>query len=210
MPWGPSDAEGIRAATEDDIHRIVEEFADAAVRAQAAGFDGVEVHAGHGYLFTAFLSATSRATMPGAARSNTGRACCGTPCAPSGPAWDRGSPWASASLPRTGARRGVSTWTKASRWPGGAAAGVDFIHLSLWQALANSTKYPGTHPLPLFRQAVPPPVAILAAGSIWTLDEAEAVLALGAVAVALGRAAIANPDWAHRAADPPGHPAAHP
>ena len=57
MPWGPSDAEGVRAATEDDIHRIVEEFADAAVRAQAAGFDGVEVHAGHGYLFTAFLSA---------------------------------------------------------------------------------------------------------------------------------------------------------
>ena len=92
---------------------------------------------------------------------------------------------------------------KVSRWPRWLAAeGVDFIHLSLWQALANSTKYPDTHPLPLFRQAVPSPVAILAAGSIWTLDEAEAVLALGADAVALGRAAIANPDWAHRAADP--------
>ena len=37
---------------------------------------------------------------------------------------------------------------------------------------------------------------------MWTLHDAEAVLALGADAVALGRAAIANPDWAHRAADP--------
>ena len=83
-----------------------------------------------------------------------------------------------------------------------AAEGVDFIHLSLWQALANSTKYPGTHALPRFRQAIPAPVAILAAGSVWTLDEAEAVLALGADAVSLGRAAIANPHWPQRAADP--------
>ena len=45
-------------------------------------------------------------------------------------------------------------------------------------------------------------MAIVAAGSIWTLDAAEAVLALGADAVAVGRAAIANPDWAHHAADP--------
>lgn len=44
-----------RAATQDDIERIVNAFADAAGRAKRAGFDGVEVHAAHGYLLSQFL-----------------------------------------------------------------------------------------------------------------------------------------------------------
>lgn len=39
-----------------DIERVAAAFADAAVRAKAVGFDGVEVHAGHGYLLSQFLS----------------------------------------------------------------------------------------------------------------------------------------------------------
>lgn len=38
------------------IHRIVEEFAAAAVRADKAGFDILELHGGHGYLIASFLS----------------------------------------------------------------------------------------------------------------------------------------------------------
>jgi 2,4-dienoyl-CoA reductase-like NADH-dependent reductase (Old Yellow Enzyme family) len=45
-----------RAASIDEIGKIIEWFARAAVRAREAGADGVELHASHGYLFTQFLS----------------------------------------------------------------------------------------------------------------------------------------------------------
>lgn len=44
-----------RAMSEDDIGRVVEDFAHAARLAVAAGFDAIEVHAGHGYLLSQFL-----------------------------------------------------------------------------------------------------------------------------------------------------------
>ena len=47
--------------TQQMIDEVVTGFAEAAVRLQAGGIDGVELHGGHGYLFSAFLSpATNR------------------------------------------------------------------------------------------------------------------------------------------------------
>lgn len=40
----------------EDIERLVARFSDGARRAQEAGFDGVEIHGGHGYLISGFLS----------------------------------------------------------------------------------------------------------------------------------------------------------
>jgi 2,4-dienoyl-CoA reductase-like NADH-dependent reductase (Old Yellow Enzyme family) len=45
-----------RALTPDEIEEIVEAFAEGVRRAQEAGFDGVQVHAAHGYLLSSFLS----------------------------------------------------------------------------------------------------------------------------------------------------------
>lgn len=42
--------------THDQIKEIIQAFADAAVRVKKAGFDGVEVHAAHGYLLNQFYS----------------------------------------------------------------------------------------------------------------------------------------------------------
>lgn len=44
-----------REATAADLKRVVEAFASAAARAKAVGFDGVEIHAAHGYLLSQFL-----------------------------------------------------------------------------------------------------------------------------------------------------------
>lgn len=45
-----------RAATEDDVAGVVSDFARAARIAAASGFDAIELHLGHGYLPSAFLS----------------------------------------------------------------------------------------------------------------------------------------------------------
>ena len=46
----------VRVMDQADIDQMIEWFAAAAARAQAAGFDGVELHAAHTYLLAGFLS----------------------------------------------------------------------------------------------------------------------------------------------------------
>jgi 2,4-dienoyl-CoA reductase-like NADH-dependent reductase (Old Yellow Enzyme family)/thioredoxin reductase len=45
--------------TVEEIGRIIEQFGDCALRAKKAGFDGVEIHGGHGYLIAQFMSSYS-------------------------------------------------------------------------------------------------------------------------------------------------------
>ena len=54
--WSPMAFKFTRPATDSDIERVVEAFADAASILQEAGFDAVELHLGHNYLLSAFLS----------------------------------------------------------------------------------------------------------------------------------------------------------
>jgi 2,4-dienoyl-CoA reductase-like NADH-dependent reductase (Old Yellow Enzyme family) len=60
-PLGPmlqenEDGTFCKEMTRLDIRRTAEAFGAAAGRAKKAGFDGVEVHAAHGYLLSSFLS----------------------------------------------------------------------------------------------------------------------------------------------------------
>jgi len=59
MTWAfsqPTSKVDYRVATEDDIAWVIQRFVDTAERCQRAGFDGIELHAGHGYLLDEFLT----------------------------------------------------------------------------------------------------------------------------------------------------------
>ena len=51
--YSPTFVHGLR---EDEIHQIVKDFGNAVRIARDGGFDAVEIHAGHGYLISQFLS----------------------------------------------------------------------------------------------------------------------------------------------------------
>ncbi|HEX4848142.1 MAG TPA: NADH:flavin oxidoreductase, partial [Novosphingobium sp.] len=58
-PQGPfADAEtGTRALSTAEVEQLRDDFIQAAVRAEQAGFDGVEIHGAHGYVLAQFLDA---------------------------------------------------------------------------------------------------------------------------------------------------------
>ncbi len=212
-PWSATTyeapgAERAQAATEADLTRVVGQFREAAERCCEAGFAGVELHGAHGFLFGQFLSTTinKRTDMWGGSLEGRARLLCETMRV------------VRAAVPDgflVGVRLSPEDHDNAvgldldesiqvARWL--CRDGADFIHLSLWDVARNTAKRPREHPLPLFREVVPRGVALVAAGGVWTRSEAEAALVKGADAVAVARAAIANPDWASRVADPTWQP----
>ncbi|WP_455537953.1 NADH:flavin oxidoreductase [Terrisporobacter sp.] len=60
--WGPSTMENevtkiwAKEITKDEIKYLVNAFAEATRRVKESGFDGVEIHCGHGYFLSQFLS----------------------------------------------------------------------------------------------------------------------------------------------------------
>lgn len=77
QPRGPSDNAEFhaRAMSEAEVGTLIEDFIAAAVRAERAGFDGVELHAAHGYILCAFLSSETnqRTDRFGASLENRSR-----------------------------------------------------------------------------------------------------------------------------------------
>lgn len=203
-PWTASEQSGdpseARAGTIADIEGAITAFRDAAVRAHRAGFEGVELHGAHGYLLCQFLSRlNTRADgwggdLEGRARliREVMRAVRAAVPA-SFVVGVRLSPEDYGQLKGLDLDESLTT----AKWL--CDDGANFIHISLWNALPNTSKRPEQHAVTLFREACPADVPILVAGSVWTREDAESLLAKGADMIALGRAAIANPDWPLRA-----------
>ena len=58
-PFGRIRDVTFKVMTEKDIKSVTDQFAAAALRVKSAGFDAIEIHGGHGYLLSSFISASS-------------------------------------------------------------------------------------------------------------------------------------------------------
>ncbi|SOY69517.1 putative NADH:flavin oxidoreductase [Cupriavidus taiwanensis] len=191
-----------RAMDQAEILQAIDGFAHAARLARDAGFDGVEIHGANGYLLDQFLNGHTNLRQDGwggaiAQRMRLLLETIGAVRAAAGSAVIVGVRISQAK---------VNDFTY--QWPEGAdgaaalfaaiaASGVDYLHVTghqAWQpAFAD-----GAASLVQHARRAAPELAIVANGSLAEPVRAAAMLAQGATLVALGRAALANPDWPAR------------
>lgn len=192
-----------RALEEKEIEQIIVDFKNAAIRAKTAGFDGIEIHAANGYLFTQFLSAVTnlRTDKWGGSNANRARFLL------------RVTDEIRAAVPApfivgvrllaedTPTARGfdIDETVEVLGWL--SERNVDYVHLSAKDLRANPWKYADGSftTLARFRKALPSTVTLIACGGVQTEGDAQAALHEGADLVALGKAAITDPDWPKKA-----------
>lgn len=213
-PVGPSADEetGARALTGDEVERLRDDFIAAAVRAQKAGFDGVEVHGAHGYILCAFLSAqTNRRTDRwGGSPENRARLVVEIlegvrkACRPDFQLGLRLSP------ERFGVDLGEIRDLAQRLMTGGM---IDYLDMSLWDVRKEpmDEPYQGKSLISYFTDLDRGDVRLGVAGKIMTGEDALWCLEQGCDFVLIGRGAILHHDWPKRvAADPAFRPASLP
>ena len=179
------------------IRKVIDDFASATVRAEAAGFDVIEIHAAHGYLINQFLSplANHRTDEYGGSRENRMRLLFEVTDAVRA-AWPEGKPL----LVRISATDGVEGgWTvEDSVVLAGElqTRGVDVVHVSSGGFEGNSFRAGPLYQVPLARSVRQSGVPTMAVGLIDTPEDAERILTDGdADFVALARTALDDPNW---------------
>ncbi len=203
QPVGPSDdpATGSRGLTEDEVADLAEDFVRAALRAEQAGFDGVELHGAHGYVLAQFLSAEENHRTDGYGGDLAGRSRLirevleevRRRCRPDFQVGLRLSP------ERFGMQLGEVRELCQELLSGGA---LDYLDLSLWDA--------GKHPveeasaerslLRWFTDLERHGTRLGVAGKVMSAPRVQELLEEGCDFVFLGRAAIVHHDFPLRAA----------
>ncbi len=190
------------AMTEEQIADAIEGFAASAARAVAAGFDGVEIHGANGYLIDQFLTdyANQRSDRWGGdtrRRTTLVRA-----------VFEAVRARVGADVP-VGVRISqgkVNDFTH--KWAGRdqdaeaifgtlADAGASYIHVTehrVWEPAFEGRR----DSLVALARRYAPQVRLIANGGVADAPRAQEVMAAGADIVALGKAALANPDFPNR------------
>lgn len=205
-PVAPSDdpETGARALSLAEVEQLAEDFVLAALRAERAGFDGVELHGAHGYALCQFLSAefNRRTDRYGGSAENRARllldivAGVRARCRPEFVVGVRLSPERfGLDLPE------IRALTQRLLREGQ----VDYLDLSMWDVSkeAEDPAHRGRSLLSYFTELERGAVRLGAAGKIGSGPAAAAALAAGLDFVIVGRGAILHHDFPERVrADP--------
>jgi 2,4-dienoyl-CoA reductase-like NADH-dependent reductase (Old Yellow Enzyme family) len=209
----PSTVPELKAPQElsvEEIADVVRAFAEAAARADRAGYDVIQLHGAHGYLIHQFLSpkGNDRTDAYGGSEENRTRFVREVADAVrrSGPRRNR---WGSGSPAPTGSRTG-GMWEASARLARDLVThhGITWIDVSSGGFVGPTARWTSPWAPPTrrrlaarVRQATGPAAVVSAVGLIEEADQAESLLTLGAAdAISIGRAALRDPHWAASAA----------
>ena len=195
---------GARGLTHAEVKQLIADFVAAALRAEQAGFDGVELHGAHSYILCQFFSAefNHRDDEYGGTLENRSRILfeiidgvrsrCGKDFM--------------LGVRLTPERFGIMLGEAIQLAQRVMADGkVDFLDMSLWDVFKQpeETRYQGRTLMSYFTELERHNTRLGVAGKIRTPQEAEATLAAGADWIMLGRAAMLQHDFPNRyQADP--------
>lgn len=198
QPICPSDdAEfNARAMTAGEVEESVEAFIEASVRCKRAGFQGVQVHAAHGYLVCEFLSPETNRRTDGWGGSIENRARfmmeivrgIRARCGEDFHLGVRLSP----------ERFGMVEHEAVQFFAMLVDCGmVDLIDMSLWDVVKPSKHpdYIGQRLIDIFAALDRGSARLAVAGRLYTGDDVQRAIDAGADTVAIGRAAIAHHDF---------------
>lgn len=205
-PVSASDDEktGARALSSEEVEQLTEDFILAAVRAEHAGFDGVQVHGAHGYIVCQFLSPTvnRRDDRYGGSLENRCRLLFDivegirARCRPDFLLSVRLSP------ERFGMTLGESTVIAQRLMQSGL---IDLLDMSLWDVFKKpeEEEFKDKPLLDWFTALDRGEVRLSVAGKIQSARDAGRVLAAGADLLTIGRAAILHHDFPEQCRDDP-------
>ena len=197
-----------RELSDAEIETIIEGFRTATIRGIRAGFDGVEVHGGYGYLPQQFLSpyTNRREDRWGGTREKRHALPLALLGAAQAAAWDHAErPFAVGYrfTPEEALDPGLSMDDALVFIKALIGQGTDFIDV-----LVNDFRSPPRRGamtkdrsrLYYIAEAVDGRVPVLAGGAIYTEEEGRNALATGIDFITLGRALIIEPEWVQKVA----------
>jgi len=205
-PVSASDDEktGARALSTEEVEQLAEDFVLAALRAEHAGFGGVQVHGAHGYIVCQFLSATAnrRDDRYGGSLENRCRLLFDivegirARCRPDFLLSVRLSP------ERFGMTLKETTLIAQRLLDSGL---IDLLDLSLWDVFKEpeEAEFKSKPLIDWFTPLERGEVRLSVAGKIRSAEDARRVFDAGVDALTIGRAAILHHDFPERCRDDP-------
>jgi len=193
---------GARGLSTGEVEQLVEDFTAAAVRAEQAGFDGVEIHGAHGYVLAQFLSpeTNKREDRYGGSVENRARIVneiIDGVRARTRPDFQLGL---RLSPERFGLRLAEIRETAQAIL---AAGKIDYLDMSLWDVFKEpmEEEFKGRSLMSYFTELDRGQVRLGVAGKVTSPAIAAQMLENGADYVLIGRAAILHHDFPERARD---------
>ena len=190
-----------RALSALEVEDMVEAFADAAVRCEQAGFDGVELHGAHSYLICQFLGTETNRRQDEWGGSYEARKrflwaiieAVRARTSPNFLVFVRISPLIE--------KMGIHLEESLQLAQDLVKADVDGLHISCWDVFQEVDDADERLMTKRFADVLPDDFPLISTGGVWSAKDAQFVMDEGAHFVGVGRVAIGHSDWARHIGD---------